>query len=99
MAELVNLTIVPCIVRELTDDEDIIIMVDNNLQRDQGLPSEKAIAYKLKLDAMKRTSYKWLCARRVAVTSNGGRAIPIVGQNVGRGCAVQFAFLKLPIAK
>jgi ParB family chromosome partitioning protein len=45
---------VPCIVRELTDDEAIIIMVDSNLQRERVLPSEKAFAYKMKLDAMKR---------------------------------------------
>ena len=44
----------PCIVRELTDDEAIIIMVDSNLQREQLLPSEKAKAYKMKLEAMKR---------------------------------------------
>ena len=43
-----------CIVRSLTDDEAIIIMVDSNLQRDQILPSEKAFAYKMKLDAMRR---------------------------------------------
>ncbi len=43
-----------CIVRELTDDEATIIMVDSNLQREQLLPSEKAFAYKMKLDAMKR---------------------------------------------
>ncbi|MBQ9167048.1 MAG: ParB/RepB/Spo0J family partition protein, partial [Oscillospiraceae bacterium] len=43
-----------CIVRDLTDDEAIIIMVDSNLQRDQLLPSEKAFAYKMKLDAMRR---------------------------------------------
>lgn len=42
-----------CIVRELTDDEATIIMVDSNLQREQLLPSEKAFAYKMKLDAMK----------------------------------------------
>ena len=53
-AELAGLPTVPCIVRELTDDEAIIIMVDSNLQREQVLPSEKAFAYKLKLDAMKR---------------------------------------------
>ena len=41
-----------CIVRELTDDEATIIMVDSNLQREQLLPSEKAFAYKMKLDAM-----------------------------------------------
>ena len=44
----------PCIVRELTDDEAAIIMVDTNIQREQVLPSEKAFAYKMKLDAMRR---------------------------------------------
>ncbi len=44
----------PCIVRELTDEEATIIMVDSNLQREQLLPSEKAFAYKMRLDAMKR---------------------------------------------
>lgn len=53
-AELVGLSTVPCIIRELTDDEAIIVMVDSNLQREQVLPSEKAFAYKMKLDAMKR---------------------------------------------
>ena len=45
---------IPCIVRSLTDDEAILIMVDSNLQREHILPSEKAFAYKMKLDAMKR---------------------------------------------
>ena len=53
-ADLAELPTVPCIVRELTDDEAIIIMVDSNLQREQVLPSEKAFAYKMKLDAMRR---------------------------------------------
>ena len=53
-AELAELPTIPCIVRELTDDEATIIMVDSNLQREQVLPSEKAFAYKMKLDAMKR---------------------------------------------
>ena len=53
-AELAQLPEIPCIVRNLTDDEATIIMVDSNLQREQILPSEKAFAYKMKLDAMKR---------------------------------------------
>ena len=53
-AELAGLPTVPCIIRELTDDEAIIVMVDSNLQREQILPSEKAFAYKMKLKAMKR---------------------------------------------
>lgn len=45
---------IPCIIRELTDEEATVIMVDSNLQREQLLPSEKAFAYKMKLDAMRR---------------------------------------------
>ena len=53
-ADLAGLAEIPCIVRQLTDDEATIIMVDSNLQREQILPSEKAFAYKMKLDAMRR---------------------------------------------
>lgn len=54
-SELAGKLTISCIVRDLTDDEAVIIMVDTNLkQRDQILPSEKAFAYKMKLDAMKR---------------------------------------------
>lgn len=53
-SELAGRDTIPCIVRDLTDDEAIIIMVDSNLQRERVLPSEKAFAYKMKLDAMRR---------------------------------------------
>ena len=53
-ATLAGITEMPCIVRNLTDDEAPIIMVDSNLQRETILPSEKAFAYKMKLEAMKR---------------------------------------------
>lgn len=53
-SELAEKKEIPCIVRNLTDDEAVLIMVDSNLQREQILPSEKAFAYKMKLDAMKR---------------------------------------------
>ena len=52
-SELLNLETLPCIVRDLTNDEATIIMVDSNLQREKILPSEKAFAYKMKLDAIK----------------------------------------------
>lgn len=52
-SELAELDTIPCIVRDLTDDEATIIMVDSNLQREKILPSEKAFAYKLKLEAIK----------------------------------------------
>ena len=53
-SELAGRDTIPCIVRDLTDDEAVIIMVDSNLQRERVLPSEKAVAYKMKLDAMRR---------------------------------------------
>lgn len=53
-SELAERPTLNCIVRDLSDDEAIIIMVDSNLQREVILPSEKAFAYKMKLDAMKR---------------------------------------------
>lgn len=53
-AELAGLETVPVIVREMDDDSAVIFMVDSNLQRENILPSEKALAYKMKMDAMKR---------------------------------------------
>lgn len=53
-SELAQKPDMPCIVRELTDDEAIIVMIDSNLQREKILPSEKAFAYKMKLEALKR---------------------------------------------
>lgn len=53
-SELAGKEIMPCIVRELDNDQATIIMVDSNLQRESILPSEKAFAYKMKLEAMKR---------------------------------------------
>ncbi|MBR3473622.1 MAG: ParB/RepB/Spo0J family partition protein [Oscillospiraceae bacterium] len=52
--ELAQKPTMPCLVRDLTDDEATIIMVDSNLQRESILPSEKAFAYKMKLEAMRR---------------------------------------------
>ena len=53
-AKIVGLTMIPAIVREMSDDEAVIYMVDSNIQREELLPSEKAFAFKMKLDAMKR---------------------------------------------
>lgn len=71
-SELAGRDTIPCIVRDLTDDEAVIIMVDSNLQREKVLPSEKAFAYKMKLEAM----------RRQAGRPNKGNSAP-VGQNFG----------------
>lgn len=53
-AELAQQTELPCLVRDLTDDEAILLMIDSNLQRERILPSEKAFAYKMKLEALSR---------------------------------------------
>ena len=53
-AELAGLDSVPVIIREMDDDSAVIFMVDSNLQRENILPSEKALAYKMKMEAMKR---------------------------------------------
>lgn len=55
-AKLAGLDTLPVIVRRMDDDAAVILMVDSNLQREHILPSERALAYKMKLDAMRRTS-------------------------------------------
>ena len=66
-----------CIVRELSDDEAIIIMVDSNMQREEILPSEKAFAYKMKLDAMK---HQGVTSRQVVGKLESAE---VLGQKVG----------------
>ena len=55
-AKLAGLDTLPVIVRQMDDDAAVILMVDSNLQREHILPSERALAHKMKLDAMRRTS-------------------------------------------
>lgn len=75
----------PAIVREMTDDEAIIIMVDSNLQRETILPSEKAFAYKMKLEAMKRRAGRPLKNNCGQVVPNyfGKKSVEVVGEQVG----------------
>ena len=58
VCELLGITKAPCIVRNISRDEAIIQMVDSNIQREEVLPSERAFAYKMKLDAMKHQGKK-----------------------------------------
>ena len=60
-AQKLGLKTVPVLVREMTDDEAVILMVDSNLQRENLLPSEKAFAYKMKLEAMKHQGKSTSC--------------------------------------
>lgn len=56
--ERLGLTTMPVIVREMTDEEAVVAMVDANLQREHILPSEKAFAYKMKLEVLNRQGYR-----------------------------------------
>ena len=74
----------PCIVRDLTDDEATIIMVDSNLQRENILPSEKAFAYKMKLDAMKRQGKRTdLTSDPLGWKYDGVESASVVGKDGG----------------
>lgn len=57
-AKLAGLTTVPAIIKEMTDDEAVIAMVDSNMQREEILPSERAFSLKMKMDAMRRQGYR-----------------------------------------
>ena len=92
-AELAELPTVPCIVRELTDDEAVIIMVDSNLQREQVLPSEKAFAYKMKLDAMKRQGQRSDLTLSPVATKLDSAAI--LGKQSGESRDQVFRYIRL----
>ena len=95
-AELAELPTVPCIVRELTDDEAVIIMVDSNLQREQVLPSEKALAYKMKLDAMKRQGQRTdLTSDPVGRKLGGAESAQIIGKEGGDSQTQVRRFIRL----
>ena len=82
-AELAGLETIPAIVRDLDDDAAIILMVDANLQREEILPSERAFAYKLKLEAMKRQAGRPSKENSCPVGTNflGIRSDEILAQN------------------
>ncbi len=83
-SELAQLTTLPCIVRNLTDDQAIIVMVDSNLQREKITPSEKAFAYKMKLEAIKRQGERSdLTSTPLAGKLKGKESAEIVGEASG----------------
>ena len=82
-SELAGKAVMPCIVRNLTDDEATIIMVDSNLQREKVLPSEKAFAYKMKLDAMKRQGQRTDLTSTPVEQKLSKYSVEILGEVVG----------------
>ena len=83
-AELAGLESVPCIVRAMSDEEATIAMVDSNLQRETILPSERAFAYSMRLEAMKRQGRRTdLTCAQVAHKSDGRKSRDILAEELG----------------
>ena len=76
-AQKLGLEAVPVLVREMTDDEAVILMVDSNLQREHLLPSEKAFAYKMKLEALKHQGK----AASTQLVQKGKYSVEVVAEN------------------
>lgn len=84
----------PCIVRDLTDEEATILMVDTNVQREEILPSERAFAFKMKLDAIKRQG------KRVDLTSTPVRqklSVDIIAEEFGMSREQVRRFIRLTV--
>lgn len=83
-AELAGLESAPCIVRAMTDDEAVIAMVDSNLQRETILPSERAFAYSMRLEAMKHQGQRTdLTSAQLAQKSSGRWSRDILAEELG----------------
>ena len=84
-AQLAGLTAIPAIIREMSDDEAVIAMVDANIQREELLPSEKAFAFKMKMDALRhqgtsrleveKLDDRWTCEKVGEAGGIGGRQV------------------------
>ena len=94
--ELAGIREIPAIIRQMTDDEATIYMVDSNKQRVKVLPSEKAFAYKMKLNAMKRQGKRNdLTSSPMATKLNEKGTAEIIGQEFGDGKDNVYRYIKL----
>jgi ParB family chromosome partitioning protein len=86
----------PCIVREMDDDTTILAMVDSNLQRENILPSEKALAYKMKLEAMNRQGQRTdLTCAQVGHKLSGAKSRDILADQIGESKSQITRFIRL----
>ena len=91
-----DLYTMPVIVRDLDDDESVIIMVDSNLQRENILPSERAKAYQMKLEAIKHQGERRdLTCAQVGHKSDGQKARDIVAEEAGESKSQIQRFIRL----
>ena len=94
-AELAHLDTVPVIVRNMEDDVATILMVDSNLQREHILPSERAFAYKMKLDAIERSVGRPKNVGQVVPDYFGKRSTEIVAEGTGESYKQVQRFVRL----
>ena len=95
-SELADMETMPVIIRELDDDAATIIMVDSNLQRESLLPSERAFAYKMKLDAMKHQGERMdLTCSQVGNKLGGKKSSEVLAEQVGQSKNQIFRFIRL----
>lgn len=95
-SELAEKETMPVIVRDLDDDAATIIMVDSNLQRESLLPSERAFAYKMKLDAMKHQGERVdLTCSQVGNKLEGKKSSEILAKQVGQSKNQIFRYIRL----
>ena len=95
-ADLAGLKTIPAIVRNLDDDEAVILMVDSNLQRESLLPSERAFAYKMKLEAMKHQGERMdLTCSQVGNKSAGKKSSELLAEQVGQSKNQIFRYIRL----
>ena len=95
-SELAEKETMPVIVRDLDDDAATIIMVDSNLQRESLLPSERAFAYKMKLDAMKHQGERVdLTCSQVGNKLDGKKSSEILAEQVGQSKNQIFRYIRL----
>ena len=95
-SELAQIKELPCIIRNLTDDEAIIQMVDSNMQREKILPSEKAFAYKMKLEAQKHQGKRTdLTSSQLATKLNEERTAKKIGNEFGESKDTVYRYIRL----
>ena len=92
-AEKLGYKKIPVIIRMLQDDEAVVIMVDSNLQREQITPSEKAYAYKMKYDAIKKKAGRKNCSQ--VDHNTGKRSIDIIGELCGDSAKQVQRYIKI----
>ena len=94
--KLAGLETVPVIVRELDDDTAVILMVDSNLQRENILPSERAFAFKMKLEAMKHQGQRLdLTCSQVGNKLQGKKSSEVLAEQIGQSKNQIFRFIRL----